>query len=70
MKVIEYVFEDQNLIFKNTACNEVWKDIVGDETDDCFTDPSGNAESSMFYHVGALIQVHQIKASLCFVVQN
>ena len=34
------------------SCNKVWKYIVGEATDDCFTNPSGKGERSILYHIG------------------
>ena len=45
-------FQDENWVFKNMACNKVWKDIVGDANDDYFTVPSGKGERSILSHRG------------------
>lgn len=45
-------FQVETWVFKNMACNEVWRERVGDATDNCFKGPSGNEERSLLSHLG------------------
>ena len=39
-------------MFKNTACNKIWRGIVGEATDDCFTVSSEKGGRSVLSHIG------------------
>ena len=45
-------YQDENWVFKNMVCNKVWKNVIIEATDDCFTAPSGKGERSALSHIG------------------
>ena len=51
-------YQDETWLFKNMVCNKIWKDIVGEATDDCFKVPSGKESGLYCLILGALMQVY------------